>query len=102
MTLYYERLIWGDQVLDVEICQYTEPKNNAIQLWDDCDPFATASVNVTEQLAADEVAINDYSENTGVLDALVSNGIVSAPTRWLLAGFALIPVCILLLKGQET
>lgn len=99
MTLYYERLIWDDDTLDVEVLKYANPMNNAIQLWCDEGPFLTASVNVTDELAVDEVAIKTYSENVGVLDALVASGIIAAPHRWLVSAFVLIPVCKLLLKG---
>lgn len=89
-------VIWGDIELEAEILKYAQPSNNAIQLWCDDEPFVTASVNVSEQLAPNEVAVKDYSENTGVLSALVGSGLVSAPVRWILTGFVEIPVCRLL------
>lgn len=56
--------------------------------------YMTASVNlVDEDLAEDEICIKDYSENTGILQALVEAGVVSNPIRMVSSGFVQIPVC---------
>lgn len=63
-------------------------------------PVATATVHLpTIDLAKDEVAIKDYSENEGVLDFLVENGIVSSPVRWVQSGYVKIHICKLLKKS---
>ena len=66
----------------------------AIQLTDAEDgfPFATATIWV-EGLAENEVAIKNYSENTGMLAFLVENEIVEPPHREINNGFIIIPVC---------
>ena len=56
------------------------------------EPIAIATVWV-EGLKEDEVAIKDYSENSGMLLALVANGIVTAPHREVNSGFVTIPIC---------
>ena len=63
----------------------------------DGSPIATASVNLPDvELAEDEVCIKDYSENEGMLDALVREGIVSETVRHVPSGFVTIPICKLL------
>lgn len=65
----------------------------AIRLVDAVDgmPVATASVWVggLERVDADEIAIKDYSENEGMLTALIEGGIVHPPHR-LLDGFPIV------------
>jgi hypothetical protein len=56
------------------------------------DDVATASVWIPG-LQQGEVAIKDYSENEGMLDVMITAGIVSQPIRHEESGFAIIPVC---------
>lgn len=66
----------------------------ALVLGSDEGPVATATVNVTnEPLADDEVCIKDYSENEGMVAALVEAGVVEAPHREVATGFVKVPVC---------
>lgn len=60
-------------------------------------PIAKCSLNV-EGLESDELAIKDYAENEGMLDALVEQGIVQIPHRHVIAGFELIPVVRLVVQ----
>lgn len=73
----------------------------AIQLTDSVthEPIAMASVNVDTKLEDDEICIKDYSENEGMLSAMVNHGIVSEPIRFVQSGFVTIPVCTLLTKN---
>jgi hypothetical protein len=60
-------------------------------------PITTATVNLPEfPLEEGEVAIKDYSENEGILDALTDAGVVSDPKKYAITGFALVPICNLL------
>lgn len=70
----------------VEYGKYANNDRNAIALvcaekTEDCEigePWATASVNlVNEHVGPDEVCIKNYSENTGMLDALKHVGIIT-------------------------
>lgn len=73
----------------------------AIQLIDveDGAPVAIATVNVPEyDLAADEVVIKSYSENIGVLDALINANIVRETGRFVNTGYISAPVCKLLVS----
>lgn len=58
-------------------------------------PYMTASVNVGNS-DPEEVAIKDYSENEGILKALVENKIVSEPLRFEQSGYVQIPICRIL------
>jgi hypothetical protein len=82
----------------VMIKQYPN-KRTAIQLVDAEDgcPVAMATVNVpAESIEKDEVIIKDYSENSGILAALVGEGVVSKPLRTIRTGFVEVYVCKLL------
>jgi len=58
-----------------------------------------ATVNLDDVPLEDgEIIIKDYSENEGVLDFLVQNGIVSRPKRWISTGWVTCPVVDLLIK----
>ena len=63
------------------------------------DPVvAIATVNIPEiPLESDEVIIKDYSENEGMLKALLTAGIVAEPHRFVGSGFVTMPVCRLLI-----
>lgn len=61
------------------------------------EPVAVATVNI-DGLMHDEVAIKDYSENEGMLMALILAGIVKPPHRYVRSGFVTIPIVRLELK----
>lgn len=61
------------------------------------EPVMVASVNLVDApLESGEIIIKDYSENEGVLDFLISNGIVGRPKRWFSSGWVTVPVVDLL------
>ena len=68
--------------------------NVRIDLIDAIDhcPYMSVTVNV-DGLDENEVAIKNYSENEGILDVLVNEGIVKPPHRHVKSGFVLIPIC---------
>lgn len=60
----------------------------------DGERYCTATVNLpTDRMDADEVAVKNYSENAGVLDALTAAGVVGPPVRHISSGYVDIPVC---------
>lgn len=74
-------------------------KRTALRLLDATDgsPVIMATVNIpAESIENDEVIIKNYSENEGVLDALVEEGIVSKPICELRSGYVPLYVCKLL------
>jgi hypothetical protein len=87
--------------LIVNVSKYKNGQS-AIQLYDAEDglPYAKATVSVQEQLEDGEVAIKNYSENSGILESLVSAGVVTEPHRFIYSGFVTIPVCKLKLKSK--
>ena len=69
----------------------------AIKIVSDVDgqPMMTATSNLPEfdiDLEDDDVIIKTYSENEGILQDLIDNGIISKPHMELMNGFALFPV----------
>lgn len=73
--------------------------NKAIYLFDKetGELVTVATVNLEEVLPEGQVYIKDYSENEGMLEALVKAGVVSEPISYVPSGFVIIPVCKLLL-----
>ena len=62
------------------------------------EPIAMATVNLPYiPLEKNEVGIKDYSENEGMLKALVNAGVVKDTGKYVLTGFVRIPICKLLI-----
>jgi hypothetical protein len=91
-------LFWHGQTLRGEILTYNHPPNPAIELYDaDGLPYARPSVNPFFRLPPGIIAIKDYSENAGVLEALVTAGIVEPTGDTIPLGFADAHLCRLLI-----
>lgn len=61
---------------------------------EDGSPVATATINMPDvELEDGEVVIKDYSENSGMFDALFEGGVVESVTRVIVTGYTLSPVC---------
>lgn len=76
----------------------------AIQLIDkkDRDLVAVATVNMeNDPLEADEVFIKDYSENEGMLQALINAGIVKDTGERVASGWVMIPKAKLLINVER-
>lgn len=75
--------------------------NNAtaitLKYWDDdmgsWEYFAMATVNIPGVSGDKLVAIKDYSENEGMYDFLVKEGVVSEAIIWEPCGMTSVPVC---------
>ena len=89
---------------DMEMfCDYNEYQYGGIALELYCEdeegfmePYCTASVCIPGALEDNEIAIKNYSENSGILEILTENGIVNEPHRYVSSGFVTsIPVCTL-------
>ncbi len=68
----------------------------SLQLIDaeDGSPIATATVNLPDvPLGRNQVAIKDWSENEGMLDALVAAGVVKPTDQTVRSGFVEVPIC---------
>lgn len=58
-----------------------------------------ASVNLPDEaIGSNEIAIKDYSENEGVLDALIKHKVVSKPKRYVNLTHVSVPICELLMQ----
>jgi len=61
------------------------------------EPVLVATVNVPEEIInADEVIVKNYSENEGILEVLIRQGIVGFPLRYACDNPGM-PVCKLLI-----
>ena len=83
---------------EVEYGKYFNGRT-AITLRDveDGQPIATCTVNVPDEpVYRKEVHIKNYSENSGITEALVEAGIIEPPHRKFQLGFVQIEVCKLI------
>lgn len=80
----------------IECCMEASPENRYIQLYSlvefGWEPWATATVQI-EGLTGDEVAIKNYSENSGIMQTLVGIGVVYPPHREVTSGFVVLNIC---------
>lgn len=68
----------------------------ALQLVDveDGSPIAKATVNLPDvPLGKNQVAIKDWSENEGMLDALVAASVITPTGQMVRSGYVEVPVC---------
>lgn len=67
----------------------------------DGSPVATCSVNLPDEpLSDNEIFIKDYSENEGMLKALIERGFVEDTGRRVPSGWVNIPVAKIIIKGE--
>lgn len=101
------QFIWPntDKKVSIIKTEYQSPKNIALLAVMETEagrePFGMITVNVQQELKPGRVAIKDWSENEGLLDVLVEEGIVSEPLAYIPSGFVEIPVCRLLATDLE-
>lgn len=68
----------------------------------DMADIAVATVNIPGiTLKTHEVAIKDYSENEGMLKALILADIVAMPHKFVKGGYVEFPVCKLKIKPED-
>ena len=95
MTITHKSKFGGTYELSLTFAKYANGQT-AIKLWDLTDgfPYATASVCVEDHLLKeDEVAIKDYSENEGLLEALIEAEVVEHPHAFIQSSHVKIPIC---------
>ncbi len=84
-------------------CEYGNGRV-ALKLVDaeDGSPIATATVNLPDvPLGKNQVLIKNYSENEGMLDALVAAGVVKPTGKTIRSGYVEVPICELLPPFRE-
>ena len=91
-----------NQELDVQIREY-DNNRPALQLFDETNfPFAIATVNLPEiDIPKGFVAIKNYSENVGMLEALKAAGIIREVHSYYPSGHVQIPICALSTEAYE-
>lgn len=89
---------YSDECVALYLSRRTYPATGGVRLdlIDAVDhlPFATCTVSL-KNLEKNEVAIKDYSENEGVLQLLITEGIIEKPHRYVNSDYVKIPVCLL-------
>jgi hypothetical protein len=82
--------------------RYTNGSGLALFLIDaDGDTWYTVTINVPgEMLAADEVIVKTYSENALILPPMVAAGWLAPLERTVRVGYAIAPVCKVLVPIQ--
>jgi len=87
--------------LGAYLTEYANNKATAITLVDmedGCD-YAVATINIPElSLPSNQVVIKNYSENEGILEKLIAEGVVSEPINIVQTGFVTVPICRLLVS----
>lgn len=63
------------------------------------EPLMMATVNIMGATERGEVLVKDYSENEGVLDCLIKEGVVEDTGRRVESGYVQLPVCRLLVSA---
>lgn len=87
----------------IQKCEYGNGRM-ALKLVDaeDGSPIATATVNLPDQpLGKNRVAIKDWSENEGMLKALIEAGVVKSTGQTIRSGYVEVPICELLPPFRE-
>lgn len=84
----------------IELVNATKIKEDGIEYMPGTMNIARATVNLPDYplLKSDEVIIKDYSENEGMLNALINAGVVAEPHSYV--EFLHAPVCKLLVKPR--
>jgi len=84
----------------IKLCTY--PNNRpAIIIYHNDEVLLKASVNMPDYPIPEEyVCIKDWSENEGILKALIENEIIHPPEFTISSGFVIVNVCKLL-KGAN-
>jgi hypothetical protein len=97
-------IVFNGEKLTVRIHRYTNaPHNTAIQLVELTGmPYTRATINPETLLGGNCVAIKDYTENKGIMRALIEGGIISESWGSVEQGFVKYEVCKLLWDGTET
>lgn len=83
----------------LEFGEYQNNGRTAITLIDENDgsPITTATINLPNvSLNDDEVIIKDYSENEGILNILLINGVVELTGKSVDTGFVNCEICKLI------
>lgn len=88
----YQTTYKGEEVT-LEVGRYGNGQLGVQMLDNQGLPYTTVTVAIMSPIDHTELAIKDYSENQGMLEWMMKEGIVSAPVRYYESGFVRIPIC---------
>lgn len=106
MPKTYDRPEFMGYPCKVVLNTYAAVPQTAITLIDanDLEPVATATCCLPELgdlISKGQVVVKDYSENIGMLEALVKAKIVSEPIEHIRTGYVTVPLCKLLISPAD-
>ena len=79
----------------IRLAQYTNNRT-AIQIFSPNGPEMTATVNIPDQpLEPDQVLIKNWTENEGILEALIDNNVITDTGLLISTGFVQANLCTL-------
>ena len=85
--------------------RYMDNENLALMLKNKEDmggsPIAVITINTNEKLPADQAYVKDYSENSGMLEALKASGLVEEILGEKVLGWVTVPLVKFNLDGVE-
>ena len=93
-------MLGSDVVWEGSLVKKTYPNGRValIHQGKDGSMITKVTTNIPEiELADGEVIIKNYSENEGILEALIGQGVVSQPIRFIKSGFISFPIVKLLI-----
>ena len=98
---FKENLVYNGNTVQLNLLKYVEPKNNALTMeLLNGDPYTTCSINIEDELSCEDfICIKDYSENEGMLNFLLENGVLTEVIGIIRSGYVNIPVCRLNLNN---
>jgi len=98
MPTTFEFTKYGPHSLFVQTDRYTFGGGLVVDLIDETgEPYARVSINFGSRLADDEFVFKTYSENDGLLEAMLAAGVVETTGRFVAVGMAGDqPICRLL------
>lgn len=88
--------MFNGDILNAVITKYDDGTDAIVIETTDGIPYGTASVNLREKIPSGFVAVKDYSENIGILEALVYAKIIGQPEFYIRTGYVEVPVCKIL------
>lgn len=95
LKTFEKELVYNGDKVKLFLGKYIEPQNNALFMETlNGDPHAICSINIDteEPVENDLVFIKDYSENEGMINFLLENGVIEEVVGLEMSGFVLIPV----------
>lgn len=96
MSTNKKSFMFNGDILNAVISKYDDGTDAIILETADGVPYGTASVNLRDKIPSGFVAVKDYSENIGMLEALIYAKIIGRPEFYVRTGYVEVPVCKIL------